>query len=438
MPVPWRRFQASSAFGRSLLLLLALTFLAGCSPTPETNVITYLLAQRLGTFSLEPDPRPPGALTGHVYHEGAPLEGAAVVVAERYGKPYAAYTDADGYYRIDGIPPGQYVPAAVAPGYEETVPRDRLGRPRLVTIEPNASTDAPAIELNRHETEPLPAPLAAGVNLSATGTYTASAPFPSGAQARVQTFTFEIDGVVNDSLRVYLPTETQPHDELPLLFVVYPGPTENWEPISVALSAPGYAVVALAPGPERGLDIDGHALDARAALNLALDGALDPRISDGKAVAMGGSFSSPVLRRLMRDEGDSVAAWITLGGISDAFSGAYDFYRGAIQVPPQHELAIPSLGLPNLYPLTFLRYSTIYAAGELPPTMVIHTAADEVTRIEQAYKLEAALREAGVPVEAYYYDDVSHYLQIGENMTEAGMEMYDRVLEFVEKYTDME
>ncbi len=153
---------------------------------------------------------------------------------------------------------------------------------------------------------------------------------------------------------------------------------------------------------------------------------------------MGGSFSSPVVRRFLLDESDDVAAWITLGGISDGYSLAHDFYTGAITVPEMHNLAIPSLGLPNLYPLPFLRYSTLYSAGELPPTLVIHTKSDEVTRVEQAYMLEDALNAAGVPVEAYYYDDTSHYLQIGESMTEAGEEMYDRVLDFVERYTATE
>jgi hypothetical protein len=37
-----------------------------------------------------------------------------------------------------------------------------------------------------------------------------------------------------------------------------------------------------------------------------------------------------------------------------------------------------------------------------------------------------------------YYDDVSHYLQIGEYMTEASKEMYYNVLDFVQRYTATE
>ena len=427
----WNR-GAAIAFA----LLTVAVLVSACTPSAESNVLTYLIAERLGTLSPEPDLRPPGTLTGSVFHQGEPVEGVAVVIAERYGTPHAAYTDSDGRYRIAGIPPGQYVPAAVAPGYEEVVPRDRAGIPRLVTIESDHVAEAPPIELVRHQAEPLPSPLAETVNLAATRAYTAAAPFPSGTVAQVRGYAFERDGVVNDSLRLYLPSDAQPHDQFPMLFLVYPGSTDDWEPVSVAFAAPGYAVVAISPSPEWGLDIDAHALDARIAFSLARSGALGSHFTDSKAVALGGSFSSPILHRFLRDEADNVAAWITLGGISDAYAGAADFYRGKIEVPPRYDLAIPALGLPNLYPLPFLRYSPVYSAAELPPTMVIHTASDRITSIDQAYRLESALREKGVPVEAFYYDDVSHYLQIGEQMTEAGEGMYYRILDFVADHVD--
>jgi dipeptidyl aminopeptidase/acylaminoacyl peptidase len=81
-----------------------------------------------------------------------------------------------------------------------------------------------------------------------------------------------------------------------------------------------------------------------------------------------------------------------------------------------------------------LRYSPVFIASELPPTLLIHTAADRVLPIEQAYELEAAVRAAGVPVETYYYDDTSHYLGIGDNLTDAGREMFYKIVEFVKRY----
>jgi hypothetical protein len=432
-PCAFRRLKWQ--LGWRCTLLIAVLLLPACTPSPEMNVVTYLVEEQLGTAGPTVDDRPTGSLTGMVTHQGEPVAGASVVVAERWGEPHSAQTDEAGRYRIDAIPLGQYVPAAVAVDFEEAIAQDRFGLPRLVTIEAGQTAEAPDIELVPYESTPLPSPLAPAVNLMEIGTYTATAPFPAGSAAQVRNYSFEVDGIVNRSLRVYLPIDAEAGAEYPMLFVVYPGPTQNWEDISVALSSPGYAVVALAPAPERALDIDGHAWDARIAFNLALDGSLGPGISDGKAVVMGGSFSSPIVRRFLLDESDKVAGWITLGGISDGFKLARDFYDDSITVPEMHNLAIPSLGMPNLFPLPFLRYSTVYAAGELVPTFVIHTVADEVTRVEQAYDLQAAMEAAGIPVEASFYNDVSHYLQIGEYMTEAGEAMYYHVLDFVERYT---
>ena len=156
-------------------------------------------------------------------------------------------------------------------------------------------------------------------------------------------------------------------------------------------------------------------------------------------MALGGSFSSAILIRLLRDvdsdkgEGE-IVAWVSVGGIANAFTGTADFYAGRIEMPPQYRLLIPALGPANLYPLAFLRYSPVYVASEFPPTMIVHTAADRIIPISQAEELEAQLRRAKIPVEAFYYDDVSHYLQIGDDMTAAGTEMFWRILKFIEQW----
>ncbi len=184
-----------------------------------------------------------------------------------------------------------------------------------------------------------------------------------------------------------------------------------------------------------GVDVDAHAMDARIALELAQSGALGHSFADGPAVAIGGSFSSGILNRLLRDVGkDEIGAWVTIGGVADAFSGAHDFYTDAISVPPAYELVIPAMGNPQTHPAPFLRLSPTYVAGQLPPTLIIHTDADTIIPIAQAEAFAAALREAGVPVETFYYSDVSHYLQIDDNMTDEGRAMYYHILDFVEQY----
>jgi acetyl esterase/lipase len=231
-----------------------------------------------------------------------------------------------------------------------------------------------------------------------------------------------------------LPLAAEPGRRYPLVFLVYPSPVEDWEDVSVAFAASGLAGVAISPSPGRSTDVDAHAQDALVALNLARRGELSPAIGTNRPVAMGGSFSSAILARLLRLAPDDLAGWVTVGGLANAFTAAADFYAGRIEMPPNYSLLVPALGQPNLYPETFLRYSPVYSAAELPPTMIIHTSADRILPISQAHDLAAAVRAAGIPLETYYYEDVSHYLGIGENMTDAGREMFYRILEFVEKY----
>ena len=412
--------------------LICLALLASCTPTPTGNVLGYLLAKQLGQLTPAPPDGPRGALTGLVMGEGAPLAGASVVVAERTGRPHAALSGADGRYRIEGIPPGQYAVAAVAPGFAEQVVSNLFGMPDLVTITASQTTDAGVLQLTPLAPVPLPQPWPASAHLQLTASGVLTAPFPAGSVATVQAYSFVREGVLVDTLRLYLPVGATT-DCLPMLLMVYPTAVDLWETVSVAFAAQGFGVVAISPAAARGTDIAAHAEDARWALLLAQSGALSPQIKGGKPVALGGSFSSAILYQLVRRSGDAIAAWVTLGGVSDAFAGAEAFYRGELEIPPQYEYLIPALGMPNLYPLLFLRYSPLYAAAELPPTLIIHTAADRVIPIEQAYRLEAALRTAGVPVEVYYYDDVSHYLQIDERMSDAGREMFDRTLDYARR-----
>ena len=174
------------------------------------------------------------------------------------------------------------------------------------------------------------------------------------------------------------------------------------------------------------------------ALALAQGGALGAGVNPDRPVAMGGSYSSAILARLLRTAGHDLAGWVSVGGMADAFTGAAAFYAGELELPPNYAYLVPAFGPPNIYPLTFLRYSPIYYAGELPPTLLIHTSADRVLPIEQAYELEAAARAAGVPVETYYYEDVSHYLGIGENLTDAGREMFYRIIDFIHRFGSRE
>ena len=417
-----------------LWIFFVALLLSACAPSAEGNVVGYLLEQRLRGGMIALAPASVGSIRGEIWMEDGPAAGVSVLVAERTGRPHAATTDKEGRYRIDGIPPGQYVVAAVGPESDEAALSGAWGVPWLVTVEAGTVVVAPRLIVPRHVAAPLPDDLAGAVRLSAGQPYTASAPFPAGSLAWGQAFTFERDGAEIDTLRVYHPL-AESDRPLPLIFGVFPGVIDGWQPVSVAFAALGYTVVAISPSGARGLDVYAHAEDARVALHLARRGLLGVNVADAPAVAMGGSFSSAILHRLLRDERDQFNAWVTVGGISNAFTGSADFYAGRLDIPDPYGLVIPALGAANIHPVPFLRFSPVYTAAHLPPTLIIHTDADAIIPINQAYQLEAALHAADVPVEVFYYRDVSHYLQIGEDITEAGQAMFWLVMEFVGKYT---
>lgn len=356
-----------------LLSALAILLLNGCQLAPAVNVLDYRLAAARGEFSAPAYTGEGASLTGSVTFDGQPVVGAWAIVAERTGRPHAAQTDATGHFRIEGIPPGAYVPAFVAAGFEEAIP-------------PTAGVGLPLIHLASGEErllEPValtphrPAPLPGDVGVQSGPLTHVTAPFPPGAVAQAQSFAFTYPDpatgqpVTVDTLRVYRPLERggdEGEAARPLLFMVYPGSVEGWEPVSVAYAFRGYTVVAISPIGYWGLDVDAHTRDARIAFALARQGALgDLSAAEGGAVAMGGSFTSAILHRLLRDEGDHFAGWITAGGVSDAFRGAADFYAGRIWLPETYRFLIPALGRPNLFPLAFLRYSPVYTAAQLPP-----------------------------------------------------------------------
>ena len=419
---------------RLSLLLLTAALLAACEPSPQANVIGFLIEQRLGGPVEPASSVARGSLSGQVLFAGEPVQDASVLVATRTGTPFSARTDASGHYRIDDIPPGQYVPAAVAPDFEETALSGAFGLPYPITVLAGETAQAPALTLRPHRPRPVPAPLPDAAYLQVSEPLTLTAPFPAGATAWARGFAFVREGAINRSLRIYRPFPDS-GEKLPLLFGLYPGAVDDWEPVNVALADAGYTVVALSPSAHWGLDVAAHAEDARLALALARGGHLGVDLVDAPAVALGGSFSSAIVNRLLRDEPDQFAAWLTLGGISNAFTGSADFYARRLTLPERFQYVIPALGPANIYPLPFLYFSPVYTASHLPPTMIIHTGVDRIIPIGQAYELERALRAAGVEVEVLYYEDVSHYLQIGDDLTDAGEEMFWQVLAFVEAQT---
>lgn len=413
-----------------LSLLAAVMACAGCM-SPVTNLVHYAMSE--GEVYLEPAREPgTGTLQGTVLDQGAPVAGATVLVAEPEGTPHVTRTDAQGRYTLEHIPPGHYVPIAVAAGYEDAVLRNAYGFPMAMTMGDGQTIAAGAIHMKPTIPNPLPPDAAAVHELTPGEAYVVETPYPEGAVAQVQPWSFSRNGTVNDTLHVYLPGHAGADDgPFPLLFAMYPGHSLRWEDISVGFASQGYAVVATSPLLAYGRDVIEHGEDARLALHFAMSGALGEQINPSQPLAISGSYGAAVLSRLVRITEAEIRAAVVLGGISNAFTGAAAFYAGHLDWPPHLGYILASLGTANAKPLGFMEFAPVYSAGIMPPMFLIHTFEDEMVPIEQSYEYAAALEAAGVEVRTHYFEDESHYIQIGERTSEVTKELFQMVLAYL-------
>ena len=417
---------------RLLLFSIALILSAGCM-SPLTNTIRYATSD--GEPYLLPAAGPATAVVrGAVTFNGEPLEGATVLVAEPQGTPHVTRSNSDGIYELRNLPPGTYIPIVVATGFEDEVLRNSFGLPWAVSVESDQLILVPEIPLRLLNVTSLLPEAAAHSELKLQDSYTATSPFPTGASAQVQHWAFQRNGIVNDTLFVYLPPQVGIGDtKFPLLFAIYPGHSLMWEDVSIAFASQGYAVVALSPLVAYGRDVIEHGEDARLALHFARNGNLGHAIDSKFPLAISGSYSSAVLNRLVRIERNVFEGVAMLGGISNAFTGAATFYAGDLDWPPEFGFALAALGTANAKPRNFMQFSPVYTAEVMPPTLLLHTQADETVPIGQSYEYEVALREAGVPVRTYYFADDSHYIQVGEETSQTTRRVFHQVIFFLQK-----
>jgi dipeptidyl aminopeptidase/acylaminoacyl peptidase len=67
-------------------------------------------------------------------------------------------------------------------------------------------------------------------------------------------------------------------------------------------------------------------------------------------------------------------------------------------------------GSPNKYPEIYAERSPVYEVDRIQaPVLIIHGTEDQNVSIEQSYKLERALKEAGKPYETWYMAGLAHH-----------------------------
>lgn len=398
---------------RWVLALLAGILLLGlgwfCYSTDPTiaglrNILHYQATKWLGGPRMLTG-QPTGSLSGTVRDPaGQPLANAVVLVASPLGHTYAAETDQEGGYRLEGVPPGRYVPVAGKRGYDDGLSQRctaaGLCRKRTVTVRPG--TEAQGIDFFLDLAEQVSTVVNSSLIVSPTLEVEVGAPFPSKAQRTH--FSFERAGLLINDCYLYEPTEGD--GPLPTILLVLPGPVLGWEIVPVPFAAEGYSVLAFYP--LRGTAIDKDAADVLTALEYLRQAKLPSRADPERLVLIGASFTSLHTYRLLALT-DEIDVTLALGGLSDAFAFRHDVEAGTAHTRPPFGQVLMALGFPNSSPELYFHYSAMYHLEGLPPACLLHGRDDELVPFSQSVMLEAALLDRGMPHEFYAYDGLKHY-----------------------------
>ncbi|MDM8527930.1 carboxypeptidase regulatory-like domain-containing protein [Anaerolineales bacterium HSG24] len=385
----------------TILLIICVIWLATTSHLavwPVRNSLQYQALTWWWHYVGEPQQGEPGVLTGTITNQhGEPLSGAWVLLSRWDGTTYHCRTDDQGRYQIDGIPAGNYQPAAGAPDYD-----NQLGE--AVTIEAGQITMLP-IRLSL--TAPHSVSPAQRFSLSEPTSLTCYEPFVSTANRR-QVY-FDNAGQPNQLTFYYTPITTTAR--LPILLVIYPGPVDSWECASIPLTAGGFTVLAV--GPPYSFAVEAQLDELERLIDLA-QGDVFPH-GDGQRVGLlGGSFSSIHVQRIIQRRQDVQAA-LLLGPPTDMFAMRHHLESGTFIPPFGLDQIMLAAGFPDREMMRYWRYSAAYhVRPDFPPLAILHSRSDEVVPIEQSERLATNLAAVGAVHETYFFDGASHYLMAAE------------------------
>lgn len=380
---------------------------------------------------------PGGTLAGLVRDRaGRPLGGASVVMADAAGRVFSATSNADGRYRLAGVPAGNYLPMAVAPAYRQGGRSGWAGR--VATIRAGRTTGGVDFRLTARI---VPEP---GLNESLTLGEPAEVTYEGLIESTVvrRTFTFANRGLVLEGGLVHEPRADLGTGPFPILLIIYPGEADSWEGVSAPLAAEGYVVVSYFP--RRLLDLEGDLDDLRLLLNLTAAGRLSARGDGSRVVLVGGSVSTVytyLLARAIDGEpvGRQVRALIQYGGLYDMFTFRYSWESGQVTIDPgisELEYLLAAFGRPDTRPELYLRFSPRFGVGPggLPPTLLTHAEKDIIVPPDQSHLAADGLAAAGIPHQLLLYPDLEHYLDVSKRDPEQ-LDMLERTLTFLREWT---
>jgi hypothetical protein len=376
--------------------------------------------------------RPTGAMAGRVLHDGGnAIEGANIVVSDMVGQVYSATSGLNGLYRVEGIPEGNYLPLAVAPGYRQGTPSDRV-----VTVRPGQTAEVVFSLLPTEEVE-----IEADTLLTFGGQTTSSVDNPEPSTALRREFSYTRSGTNLPGGLVHEPPAEMGPGPFPILLIIFPGEARLWEGVTIPLASKGYVVVSYFP--VRLLDMEGDIDDLMLLLKLAADGRLSERGDKNNIALLGGSVSTAYTYLMVRDMAGSdvqkqVKALVQYGGLFDFFQFRKDWEQGEIIVDidiSELEYLLVAFGRPDTRPELYLRLSPRFALGPgtLPPTLLVHSGNDIVVPANQSQLASETLDKWGIPHEYLFYANSEHYLDTSKR-DPTQVDMLNKTLAFLERY----
>ena len=389
--------------GLLLLGLAWLSFTADPEITALRNVVHYKVVQAVGGPRVRSD-EPAGELTGTIQDDsGAPVAGAVVLVASPLGDVYTAESDVSGWYRIDGVPPGRYVPVAGKRGYDDALEQVcGLGLCFKDAVRVRPGTETQGVDLTLAPSEPPEVILDDSLVVSPTVDVEVGAPFPS--KSLRTHFTFERAGLRVNDCWLYEPLVGE--GPLPAMLLVLPGPVAGWEIIPVPFAAEGFSVLACYP--LRGIEIDEDAGDLLTALAYVREGRVPSRADPERLALVGASFTSLHTWRLLQ-LADLFDVTLVLGGMADGFAFRHDVEMGTAETRPPFDQVLMALGFPNASPELYFRYSVIFHLEKLPAACLLHGVDDELSPFSQSVELAEEMERQGLAYEFYAYEGLKHY-----------------------------
>ena len=420
--------------GVILLGLVWFSYTADSQITSLRNILHYRLVQWLGGPRIRTG-EPTGTILGKIRDtEGAPVAGAAVLVASPVGDTFTTESDSDGRYRLSDVPPGRYVPVAGKRGYEDTLNQTCLADLCFKhSVSVKSGAESQGVDLTLIPADPPAILLDDSLVVSPTVSVEVGAPFPS--QSLRTHFSFERAGLRVGDCYLYEPMQRQGSpavgeaEQLPTLLLVLPGPVLSWEIVPVPFAAQGFSVLAFYP--LRGIDIDQDVVDILTALEYLRQGRIPSRADTEQLALVGASFSSLHAYRVL-ELTDQIDAALVLGGMADGFAFRHDVEMGTAHTRPPFDQILMALGFPDRSPELYFKYSVLYHLEVLPPVCLLHGVDDELSPFSQSVQLAEELERRGMPYEFYAYEGLKHYLSTSAD-NETTQQMFQDLLRYLRR-----